>query len=117
MLCYQQNPDFRKFVRKLSSCRTIASLDVDENPGEKNDLQRKHSNTMAPEEGVLKKHQEVVNKVVDPDCDSKHKYKTISSKAEVDILISVAKATLYSQMYFCLSVHLSIREDFNKKKQ
>ena len=87
MLCYQQNPDFRKFVRKLSSCRTIASLDVNENPGEKEDLQRKHSNTMAPEEGVLKKHQEVVNKIVDPDCDSKHKYKTTNSKTEVDILI------------------------------
>ena len=108
MLCYQQNPDFRKFVRKLSSCRTIASLDVDENPGEKEDLQRKHSNTKAPVEGLLKKHQEVVNKVVDPDCDSKHKYKTTSSKAEVDILISVAKVTLHSQMYFCSSVHLSI---------
>ena len=86
MLCYQQNPDFRKFVRKLSSCRTIASLDVDESPGEKNDLQRKHSNTMAPEEGVLKKHQEVVNKIVDPDCDSKYKYKPTNSKTEVDIL-------------------------------
>ena len=94
MLCYQQNPDFRKFVRKLSNCRTIASLDLNENPSEKEDLQRKHSNTKAPEEGLLKKHQEAVNKIIDPLCNSKHKYKTTNSKTEVSI--SVAKVTLHS---------------------
>ena len=26
---YEQNPDFRQFVRKLSKCRSIASLDTD----------------------------------------------------------------------------------------
>merc|ERR1712126_10000 len=67
MLCYQQNPDFRKFVRKLSNCKAISSLDVESSGENANKsmeevIQRKLS-IKATEEDTTMKKKKSVNKI------------------------------------------------------
>ena len=94
MLCYQQNPEFRKFVRKLSNCRTIASLDVDGGGGKatniiKEDIQRK-SSFKALKEGTRRQKQ-LDSSVVSNSESVTYPSTTIESTEVINRIIEISK--------------------------